>query len=64
MNPVPGWAILAGVGAFATALLAVVYGYIQDVRLQRRRMAEERAWLDRGGDWLYDSGIDQQLEER
>ena len=35
-----GWAVLAGVGAFCTAAAATVYGYLQDRRAQKRRVAE------------------------
>jgi hypothetical protein len=59
-----GWAVLAGAFYGGLILAALLWDWLRGRRTQQQRAAEERAWLDGGGDWLYESSVDQELERR
>ena len=59
-----GWAWFAAGFYLGITAAAWVYEEWRGWVGQRRRVAETWAWLDDGADWLYDSQIDQTLEQR
>ena len=65
---VPGWAIFLGVSYTLIAGASLLCGVVKDWRyrqqLQKRRNAELMRWLDDGADWLFESSVDQELEQR
>ena len=61
---IPGLAFFVGGCGCGLAAAAWVYGFWCDWRHQREQAGAHRAWLNDGADWLHDSQVDQELEQR